>query len=540
MMVSVVDALFLTTALAGLALCGLGVYTYRQYTELGVSAFVVFLGILGVGAILTSLFALFISDIVRGEGGPQLWVQTAIFVWGLSAVPWLVFTLQYSGRYTTIRRRTIGLLYSPFIAIGANFALGLFDIDGVLLIQSFIGTSVYLYSLALVLIGSAILLVTTYQYSHLSLTAGGLLAAGPLGLFFVINSLNFTTQYAVFGSALYTTGYVFATVVTALGVVQYESFEATPAVQTLGEREIVREIDDLVFVVDDCEHVIECNEAVTETLGRDRTAVLGESLPAIVGYGTDELRSRNTVTLDSADGRHRYDPQLSTITDQHDRDLGVLVSLHDVTDREMREQRLTVLNRVLRHNLRNKVEVVKGNAEVLDQERESDHLDTIVETAETIADLGDSARAIDRFVSASSGGTVVDIAETIEEELDRLDASEVTVALDTPPSPSVETNREALNGALDSALDNALAYANTTVEITVTEQKDGYEIAIADDGPGIPQSELDALDSGTETALQHGTGLGLWQLKWAVMTLGGDLEFDTRHGTTVTFTVPEQ
>lgn len=45
---------------------------------------------------------------------------------------------------------------------------------------------------------------------------------------------------------------------------------------------------------------------------------------------------------------------------------------------------------------------------------------------------------------------------------------------------------------------------------------------------------------GTDTALQHGTGLGLWQLKWAVTTLGGDLEFDTTDGTTVTFAIPDQ
>jgi signal transduction histidine kinase len=96
-----------------------------------------------------------------------------------------------------------------------------------------------------------------------------------------------------------------------------------------------------------------------------------------------------------------------------------------------------------------------------------------------------------------------------------------------------------LVGALDSAIDNALRYADSTVEITVTERPDGYEISVADDGRGIPDTELEYIDSGTETPLQHGTGLGLWQLRWAVTTMGGELTFDTDDGTVVSFTVPD-
>ncbi|WP_197428665.1 HAMP domain-containing histidine kinase, partial [Halapricum sp. CBA1109] len=55
-----------------------------------------------------------------------------------------------------------------------------------------------------------------------------------------------------------------------------------------------------------------------------------------------------------------------------------------------------------------------------------------------------------------------------------------------------------------------------------------------------PDDELDAIDSGTETPLRHGTGLGLWQLTWAVRTMGGELSFDTDDGTTVTFTVRDR
>ena len=76
------------------------------------------------------------------------------------------------------------------------------------------------------------------------------------------------------------------------------------------------------------------------------------------------------------------------------------------------------------------------------------------------------------------------------------------------------------------------------MEIGIETNPDGYEVQIVDDGPGIPGGELESLAAGTETALQHGSGLGLWQLKWAVRTIGGDLSFDTTDGTAVTIVVP--
>lgn len=50
-------------------------------------------------------------------------------------------------------------------------------------------------------------------------------------------------------------------------------------------------------------------------------------------------------------------------------------------------------------------------------------------------------------------------------------------------------------------------------------------MVVTDDGPGIPERERTVLDSGTETQLEHGRGIGLWFVNWAVTRLGGELEF---------------
>lgn len=71
--------------------------------------------------------------------------------------------------------------------------------------------------------------------------------------------------------------------------------------------------------------------------------------------------------LDLIDSRgfRTYEVTISDVRDHHERIVGHTVTLTDVTEREGRRQRLEVLNRVLRHNLRNGMTVVVGRAEML-------------------------------------------------------------------------------------------------------------------------------------------------------------------------------
>jgi len=48
------------------------------------------------------------------------------------------------------------------------------------------------------------------------------------------------------------------------------------------------------------------------------------------------------------------------------------------------------------------------------------------------------------------------------------------------------------------------------------------------------------LERGRETDLNHGSGIGLWLVRWTATTLEGDLDFDTSDGTTVTVRLPRE
>jgi signal transduction histidine kinase len=402
------------------------------------------------------------------------------------------------------------------------------------------GAVAFLCVLSLTASAAYLLVQNTATYGHTTVWQGVTVAAVVLGSLVIWNFIGLSTNGAVERAGTFATGAGVAAVGVGTAWHRYGLFEAAPSVGTLGERALTGATDDLMFVVDDEDRLVRINQPARETLSVTDTTADGASLSAVLGRGSEQLRAAETVTLQTATGTRRYDPQVAPIRDGHGNSVGATLSLRDVTERERREQRLTVLNRVLRHNLRNEVDILKGHAEGL--ARADVDVSPILEAADRIAALGQQARRIDEYVSETAPDTTVDLTEAVHAALETVeaDASAVTVTVETPATASVTTNRAAVVAALESALENALDYAATTVTVTVAAASAGYVVRVADDGPGIPESELASLNAATESPLGHSTGLGLWQLKWAVTTLNGELSFDTSDGTTVEFLVPDR
>jgi len=213
----------------------------------------------------------------------------------------------------------------------------------------------------------------------------------------------------------------------------------------------------------------------------------------------------------------------------------------DVTERKRREQRLQVFNRILRHNLRNQLDVIRSHAEVLTDRETDGHAEQIIAAVDELAGTGAEAREIDRIVSTGDTPVEVDLSRVLRETVEAMEPehSGVTVRTELPPNASLWTNEQAVTVAVRSTLENALEHAESATTVSIEDDSDGYVVTV-DDGPGIPEEELVPIEAGAETNLQHGRGLGLWQLRWSVDTLNGELSFDTKQGTTVRIAVPDR
>jgi signal transduction histidine kinase len=534
------DGFFAAALLAGVVLCALGVYSHRRFDEPGTAPFAAMAVVLGLGAISGTLIAVVRGVNIDGANIPA-WSDFTLLAWTVAMVPWFLFALQYTGRLIELRWQTVAAVSAPVASINLLIGLRVAGFVGTTLLTRLLGTVLLLYIFALVAVGSYLVLRTSYEYGHLSVFQGASLTLASTGPLVLINSIGTlageTSETVVVG--VYAAALVTPAAGLLLAVFRYRMFDSTPATGALGERAIPRETDDLVFVVDREDRVITLNEAAAEAVADAPTDPLGESFSSLTDRSVEALAEAETVELETSVGRRKFDPAVTAFTDQHDRRLGSLLSLRDVTDRELRKQRLEVLNRVLRHNLRNRVDVIKSNTEAIAAESDDEHVEAIRNSADELATLGSTARETDRLVSRRPREERGDLSATVRKLVPEDDGT-VTVSLALPEEASLVTDWVALRQALGTAIENAITHGETAVAVTVEELPDGYAISVADDGPGIPESELASLDAETETPLQHSTGLDLWQLEWGITKLGGELSFDTSDGTTVRMRVPDQ
>jgi methyl-accepting chemotaxis protein len=210
-----------------------------------------------------------------------------------------------------------------------------------------------------------------------------------------------------------------------------------------------------------------------------------------------------------------------------------------IKEREQREQRLQVFNRVLRHNLRNRLDVIRSHAEQLADRTDGDDAEAVLAATDRLAAIGTRARRIDQLMARDPDPATVDLTALVPDLVSAVGTDSVTVETEFPSTATLRTDAEMLRTALISPLENAIRHADSKVTVSITSTADGHTVVVRDDGPGIPASELESLTAGTETDLQHVRGLGLWQLRWSVEALDGDLSFATEDGTTVSITIPD-
>jgi signal transduction histidine kinase len=223
-----------------------------------------------------------------------------------------------------------------------------------------------------------------------------------------------------------------------------------------------------------------------------------------------------------------------------------------LTEREAaileREQRLQVLNRVLRHNLRNDINVVLMSAELVrrfaDDERARRAAENAIEVCERLIRTGGKARRLEALLEHSTPQPI-DLVPVVESAVERLGAEYpgVRVELSVPESATAMAV-PGIAFAIENLCENAVMHGGDEPTVRVECRRlEGpepvIEVVVGDDGPGLPEHEREVLAEGAETPLDHGSGLGLWAVQWVVENSRGSVGFETgQGGTTVRLRLP--
>lgn len=489
-----------------------------------------------------------------------LWQQLALAISATVAPLFLIFALQYAGKRDRLTWRVEALLASELLAFAAlsltNPLHNLVWTDATIRHQTVspvldieFGTGYFAHVLIaypLVLLALWTILSVYFRSARLYRRQAALLIVGAMPAF--LAHILFTLKASpIPGLDLTPFAFTITGVTYGLALFHFDLLERTPVAQ----QRAIELTGDGLLVVDGDGVVVDANRVAREVYDIDRVGAV--DVTTATG-GTALQHLDGTTTTGNVDGSRRvYDLYVSELTIGPDLHPGFAVVLQDVTDRVGYEQRLEVANRVLRHNLRNDMNVILGHADLLTESASSSEEEQLAEVISGAADdlvtLSEKVRQmvdIERTGQGDSRPVVVrSVLDPILAEFrENYPAVSVTVDCAEDASAAVVSER-ALSIAVRNLVENTAEHNDTsTLEVDVTVTTDGQQtqIRVHDNGSGLPEIEQNVLQNHSETPLRHSSGLGLWLTYWVVSTTGGEIsvEASPEHGTTVTLSFPTQ
>lgn len=505
-----------------------------------------------------SLFSLSVGLLWSPTGPVGTFVGRNLSVLGGTAlaVGWLLAMGEYAGRLSLSHR--VLVLSAVYLAVFQSVAWtnpfhGLLDpplVDAPTLVAAPTGTFFVLYYVSVLTLGVVgwLLVVAealgsrgTRRRQSLALTAGFL---PP-----VAANVMFTLGLTEFN--LTPIGFVLTALFVTWALLRADFLDIVP----VGRRRAVQSMGDPVITVDTSGRVLDSNPPARALAGIDTDepvsiATFFDRLPALVDAVEDGRMGTVEVTVD---GQRRYfDVNRTPIHGPQDQRRGSVIVLREITEQKRREHDLDLLrqiqSRVLRHNIRNELSVIKSHNEELAATLDGslrEHAEVTLERAETLSAVSEKTRAVERLIDTDWKSKPIDLGTFLSELTERIsnEFPEVTVELDCPENCVVETVGP-VRLLLENVVENAAEHNDSTdpfVRLTVTETDSATTIEVVDNGPGIPEHELTVRERGGETQLEHGRGVGLWIVHWIVERSSITVSFDIdRDGTAVTVTLPHE
>ena len=336
-----------------------------------------------------------------------------------------------------------------------------------------------------------------------------------------------------------------------------------------------------IIAVDEAGVVTMWNPAAAEKFHYDADSAIGDPYPLAPPElesevedhlerlrAGEELAGVETVR-ERRDGVRR-DVELWTnrLVDDTGQFEGAVVLIVDVSERKRREQEVQVLHRVLRHNLRNDLNVIQGNAARIEETLEPladrmadldppgthsdghdpdgeplastvratvpdtiEHTRLMTRTATELVDLTEKAQRAETILrSTRENHSAIGLESLVEHPIRDLELEYPEAAFDLDLD---EDLRVLVNGPVGVAVrelaENAVVHtgeSTPTIRIEAFEDRERACIEIHDDGPGVPAEERRVMAAGEESAMLHSSGLGLWLANWLVNRSGGTISFE--------------
>ena len=222
---------------------------------------------------------------------------------------------------------------------------------------------------------------------------------------------------------------------------------------------------------------------------------------------------------------------------------GYVTVSRDVSRRKEYEQRLLeqrddleTLNEVLRHDIRNDLQLIEAYADMLEDhvdEAGREHLARVQRSTDNAISLTTTARTLAEVLLRSDTDIgSISLADTLTEEFESVRATnpEAVMRLNDPIPDVDVVAGELLSSVFRNLLKNAIQHNDKPtpeVDVDVAIEDDTVIVRIADNGPGIQPELRDEIFGKGEKGLEsEGTGIGLYLVRSLVENYDGSVRVE--------------
>ncbi|MEF8874281.1 MAG: PAS domain-containing sensor histidine kinase [Candidatus Thermoplasmatota archaeon] len=246
-----------------------------------------------------------------------------------------------------------------------------------------------------------------------------------------------------------------------------------------------------------------------------------------------EKRYEVEYRIEKKDGDYKWFRDVGSITEEEGEYKKVTGIVIDIDERKRIQEHEKFLHSLLRHDLRNKIQLIQGYLDLLDMnielsEKGEEYVKKakngvkssvgLIEKVRTLIKASDEKRKKIRLESS--------IQDAVEANEDRIDEAGMELEIKGQSKSSYVKAGPLLKEVFFNLIENAVRYSSGDKIRISSEEVDGKIICrIEDDGKGIPDEKKEEIfNRGYTTNEERGTGLGLYLLRDLVEAYGGKVE----------------
>lgn len=309
-------------------------------------------------------------------------------------------------------------------------------------------------------------------------------------------------------------------------------------------RTVFESISTGVVVLDRQNRVVDVNAAGRTLLGLSapvgtllQDLPLSDDLHAHIRSGEPgrTILTGEAAPSPQAETPRHYEVRVTPIEGAQGHAAGRLVVIDDVTQQQERQRRLESQNEhleaftsVVSHDLRNPLNVAAGNLALAREAADGDYLERADRALDRMEALIDDLLALAHSGTAITDPAPVPLSDVVVDAWDTVDTH--GASLHSQTTQTLVADRSRLHQLIENLIRNAVEHGGDTATVVVGDHDKGFYVA--DDGPGIPPEEREAVFETGYSTRDAGTGFGLniveeiadahgWDVRIAESAAGG-------------------